>query len=107
MIADKEYDDNNNYEFVYSTDDRDNNKRMSRDTIEVMSTLRGEPYWMTEFRLRSYDAFKNRPTPNWGCDLSKIDFRDIYCHARLFAIQNVSSRACNAFKSSIELSDAM
>jgi len=54
---------------------------MSRDTIEVMSTLRGEPYWMTEFRLRSYDIFKNRPTPNWGCDLSKIDFRNIYCQA--------------------------
>ena len=81
MIADKEHDHNNNYEFVYSTDHQDKNKRMSRDTIEVMSTLRGEPYWMTEFRLRSYDTFENRPTPNWGCDLSKIDFRNICCHA--------------------------
>ena len=23
----------------------------------------------------------SKPTPNWGCDLSKIDFQNIYCHA--------------------------
>jgi Fe-S cluster assembly protein SufB len=63
-------------------DYHDNNRRISRDTIEAMSTLRREPYWMIEFRLRSYDTFESRPTPNWGCDLSKIDFRNIYCHAR-------------------------
>jgi Fe-S cluster assembly protein SufB len=45
-----------------------------------MSRLRGEPYWMREFRLRSYDKFMSKPTPNWGCDLSKIDFHNIYCH---------------------------
>lgn len=81
MTADKEQDDNSNYEFVYSTDHHDNNKRLSRDTIQQMSRSRGEPYWMREFRLRSYDTFMSRPTPNWGCDLSKIDFRNIYCHA--------------------------
>ena len=75
--------DNSNYEFVYSKDCHLflRNKRLSRETIEEMSRLRGEPYWMREFRLRSYDKFMSKPTPNWGCDLSKIDFTNIYCHA--------------------------
>ncbi|MFY9794695.1 MAG: hypothetical protein WA323_19655 [Candidatus Nitrosopolaris sp.] len=45
-----------------------------------MSRLRGEHYWMREFRLRSYDKFMTKPTPKWGCDLSKINFHNIYLH---------------------------
>jgi Fe-S cluster assembly scaffold protein SufB len=36
---------------------------------------------MREFRLRSYDKFMTKPTPKWGCDLSKINFHNIYLHA--------------------------
>ena len=83
MTANEEHDDNSNYEFAYSKDFHvfSSSKRLSRETIEEMSRLRGEPYWMREFRLRSYDKFMSKPTPNWGCDLSKIDFHNIYCHA--------------------------
>ena len=83
MTANEEHDDNSNYEFAYSKDFHvfSSNKRLSRETIEEMSRLRGEPYWMREFRLRSYDKFMSKPTPNWGCDLSKIDVNNIYYHA--------------------------
>jgi len=83
MTANEEHDDNSNYEFAYSKDFHvfSSSKRLSRETIEEMSRLRGEPFWMREFRLRSYDKFMSKPTPNWGCDLSKIDFHNIYCHA--------------------------
>ncbi|MGA9152396.1 MAG: hypothetical protein WBZ36_17615 [Candidatus Nitrosopolaris sp.] len=53
---------------------------MSGTTIEEMSRLRGEHYWMREFRLRSYDKFMTKPTPKWGCDLSKINFHNICLH---------------------------
>ena len=50
MAANEEHSDNSNYEFVYSKDFHlfSSNERMSRETIEEMSRLRAEPYWMTE-----------------------------------------------------------
>src|SRR5215467_4771280 len=71
----------NNYKFVYSNSVSSSNKRLSGTIIEEMSRLRGEPYWMREFRLRSYDKFITKRTPKWGCDLSKINFHNIYLHA--------------------------
>jgi len=37
---------------------------------------------MLDFRLRSYDIFMKKPMPNWGGDLAKIDFNNIYYYAR-------------------------
>jgi Fe-S cluster assembly protein SufB len=47
---------------------------LTRDTVEEISRIKGEPEWMLAFRLRSYDHFLKRPMPTWGGDLSKIDF---------------------------------
>lgn len=46
-----------------------------------MSRSRREPYWLREFRLRSYDVFINKSTPNRVCDPLKIDFQNIYYSA--------------------------
>ena len=35
-------------------------------------------------RVESYDKFMSKPSPNWGCDLSTIDFRNIYRHATTY-----------------------
>jgi Fe-S cluster assembly protein SufB len=32
-------------------------KGLSRGTVEEISRLKGEPDWMRDFRLRSYDVF--------------------------------------------------
>ena len=37
---------------------------------------------MLDFRLRSYEAFMKSPMPNWGADLSHIDFQNIYYYAK-------------------------
>ncbi|MBW3620414.1 MAG: Fe-S cluster assembly protein SufB, partial [Actinobacteria bacterium] len=47
---------------------------LTRGTVEEISALKDEPEWMRDLRLRSYDAFLRRPMPNWGSDLSGIDF---------------------------------
>ncbi|HXG40144.1 MAG TPA: Fe-S cluster assembly protein SufB [Candidatus Limnocylindrales bacterium] len=47
---------------------------LSRDVVEEISRIKGEPDWMRQFRLRAYDHFVRRPMPTWGGDLSKIDF---------------------------------
>lgn len=50
---------------------------LSRATVEEISALKGEPDWMLKFRLRAFDHFMARPMPEWGGDLSHIDFDKI------------------------------
>ena len=57
-------------------------KGLSRGTIEEISKLKSEPNWMREFRLRSFEVFLSKPMPNWGGDLSHIDFQNIYYYAK-------------------------
>src|SRR5919112_904369 len=57
-------------------------KGLSRGTVEEISKLKDEPDWMRDFRLRSYDVLMGKPMPNWGGDLSKIDFQNIYYYAK-------------------------
>ncbi|MEX1996368.1 MAG: Fe-S cluster assembly protein SufB [Nitrosopumilaceae archaeon] len=57
-------------------------KGLSRGTVEEISKLKGEPQWMLDFRLRSYDIFMKKPMPNWGGDLGRIDFNNIYYYAK-------------------------
>ena len=55
---------------------------LTRETVVEISKLKDEPQWMLDFRLRSYDIFMKKPMPNWGGDLGKIDFNNIYYYAR-------------------------
>jgi Fe-S cluster assembly protein SufB len=57
-------------------------KGLTRGTVEEISALKDEPEWMRDLRLRSYDAFLRRPMPNWGSDLSGIDFDQIFYFVR-------------------------
>ncbi len=58
-------------EIVYLAETR---RGLSRETVEEISRYKNEPEWMLQFRLRAYDHFVKRPMPNWGGDLSRIDF---------------------------------
>jgi len=57
-------------------------KGLSKDTVREISKLKDEPEWMLDFRLRSYDIFMKKPMPQWGGDLNKIDFQNIYYYAK-------------------------
>lgn len=57
-------------------------KGLSRNTVEEISRIKKEPEWMTKFRLRSLEVFNEKPMPNWGGDLSRIDFDNLYYYAR-------------------------
>src|SRR3954464_12562928 len=45
-------------------------KGISREVIEELSRVKGEPDWMREKRLKSFDIFERKPIPTWGVDLS-------------------------------------
>ena len=55
---------------------------LDRETVLEISKMKDEPDWMLEFRLKAYDHFVKRPMPNWGGDLSGINFDDIFYYIR-------------------------
>ena len=57
-------------------------KCLTKDTVREISKMKDEPQWMLDFRLRSYDIFMKKPMPQWGGDLNKIDFQNIYYYAK-------------------------
>jgi len=57
-------------------------KGLSKDTVRSISKLKDEPEWMLDFRLSAYDVFMKKPMPQWGGDLNKIDFQNIYYYAK-------------------------
>jgi len=52
-------------------------KGLDEDKIRLISKIKNEPEWMLEFRLKSYRIFKNKKIPDWGPDLTKINFDNI------------------------------
>jgi Fe-S cluster assembly protein SufB len=57
-------------------------KGLSRELIEQMSEIKGEPGWMRDIRLRALEIFLQKPLPTWGGSLTEIDFDDIYYYVR-------------------------
>jgi Fe-S cluster assembly protein SufB len=52
-------------------------KGLSRRVVSEISEMKNEPAWMREFRLKALDVFGQKPLPNWGGDLSELNFDDI------------------------------
>ena len=55
---------------------------LDEEVVTSISEHKNEPEWMRKFRLRSYQAFLKKSMPNWGVDLSGIDFDNIYYYAK-------------------------
>jgi len=45
--------------------------------VKEISQMKEEPQWMLDFRLKSLDIFYSKPMPQWGGDLSGLDFDEI------------------------------
>jgi Fe-S cluster assembly protein SufB len=55
---------------------------LSREVVEQISALKGEPAWMLQSRLKALEHYLARPTPTWGPDLSHIDFENTIYYVR-------------------------
>lgn len=53
-------------------------KGLSKNIIEEISEMKGEPDWMRRFRLKAYEIFRKKHKPKWGPDLSKLNLNDIH-----------------------------
>ncbi|MCR5450940.1 MAG: Fe-S cluster assembly protein SufB [Erysipelotrichaceae bacterium] len=54
----------------------DTGKGLNEEIVRQISKIKGEPEWMTEFRVNAFHVFEKMPMPKWGPDLSEIDFQD-------------------------------
>ena len=57
-------------------------KGLSREVVEQISYMKGEPQWMLDFRLKAYEHFRHRPMPTWGPDLSGLNLDEIYYYVK-------------------------
>ena len=52
---------------------------LSEEVVRQISELKEEPEWMTDFRVKAFKHFSERPMPTWGNTsmLEEIDFENI------------------------------
>ena len=58
-------------------------KGLNQGVVEQISWWKGEPRWMTEFRLRSLRLFDRKPMAEWfAVNMPDIDFQDIFYYLK-------------------------
>lgn len=59
-------------EIIYST-----GKGLNEEIVRQISAKKNEPEWMLNYRLKSLETYYKKELPDWGPDLSGLDFDDI------------------------------
>lgn len=75
----------NEYQYGFSKPENyvfKSRKGLDRSVVEQISSMKSEPEWMREFRLRALEIFFSKKMPTWGADLSSINFDDIYYYIK-------------------------
>ncbi len=47
---------------------------LTKEIVEQISSMKSEPQWMLDYRLKSLELFYKMPMPQWGGDLSPLKF---------------------------------
>ncbi|GAB3057741.1 Fe-S cluster assembly protein SufB [Virgibacillus ainsalahensis] len=74
-------------EYKYGFSDKDvsvfrTERGLTRKVVEEISKLKEEPQWMLDYRLKALEHFYERPMPQWGGDLSGLDFDEIVYYVK-------------------------
>ncbi|HEX3874063.1 MAG TPA: Fe-S cluster assembly protein SufB [Solirubrobacteraceae bacterium] len=56
-------------------------KGVSREVIRELSKIKGDPTWMADQRMKSFEIFERKTVPTWGCDLSGLNFDDLVLYS--------------------------
>src|SRR5437588_5514501 len=58
-------------------------KGLNEDVVRQISEIKGEPEWMTKFRLRALKLFERKPMAPWfAVNMPQLDFQDIYYYLK-------------------------
>ena len=67
------------YQYGFKDEDvsiLDTGKGINEDVVRAISAYKNEPEWMLEFRLKALHIYEKMPMPNFGPDLSSMNFDD-------------------------------
>ena len=71
------------YDFRFEEDEKDFlDSGIAPEVIREISEEKGDPAWMTEFRLHSLDVYNRLKMPQWGPDISGLDMDNIVAYIR-------------------------
>jgi Fe-S cluster assembly protein SufB len=77
------------YGFVTDVETQDFPKGINQEIIERISSIKNEPYFMLEFRLRAYRRWVTMSSPTWSC----VEYNDIdYSSILYYSAPKVSSK---------------
>jgi len=68
------------YKYGFKTETKsviDTGKGLTEAIVREISSIKDEPSWMLDFRLKSYQHFINTPIQRWGPSLDQVNFEDI------------------------------
>src|SRR5216110_2822969 len=80
IIAHPELEGLDRYKFGWADSDaagESARRGLSEEVVRDISARKNEPEWMLDMRLKGLRNFGRKPMPNWGADLSGIDFDNI------------------------------
>jgi Fe-S cluster assembly protein SufB len=70
------------YGFITDIESEKAPKGLNADIVRFISAKKGEPVWLTEWRLDAYQRWLTMQEPNWArVDYPKIDYQDLYYYA--------------------------
>lgn len=74
-------------EYKYGFHDKDvsvfrTERGLTKAVVEEISNMKKEPAWMLEERLKALELFYSMPMPQWGGDLSELDFDEIIYYVK-------------------------
>ncbi|ARF13513.1 MULTISPECIES: Fe-S cluster assembly protein SufB [Sporosarcina] len=69
-------------DYKYGFHDKDvsvfrSERGLTREIVEEISSMKEEPQWMLDYRLKSLEIFYSKPMPQWGGDLNSLNFDEI------------------------------
>ena len=50
--------------------------KLTKEIIKEISSIKNEPEWMYDFRIKSFEYFENSKNPSWGPKID-VDFDSI------------------------------
>ncbi|MCZ2829372.1 Fe-S cluster assembly protein SufB [Modestobacter sp. VKM Ac-2986] len=93
MTQDETIDSLGTYQYGWSDTDvagASATRGINEDVVRDISRRKNEPEWMLERRLKALQIFGKKPMPDWGSDLSGIDFQNIKYFVRSTEAQAAS-----------------
>ncbi|MCL2803148.1 MAG: Fe-S cluster assembly protein SufB [Micrococcales bacterium] len=74
-------------QYAYGWRDKDTagesaRRGLTQAVVEEISAIKQEPEWMLQTRLKALKIFERKALPNWGADLTKIDFDSMKYYVR-------------------------